>query len=63
MLAAILTIVTVVSAMGTEPPKVVGSFASIEQCVIAQQQQSKLHAEDLKKVGAALVCFKVVYPV
>lgn len=63
MLAAILTIVTAASALGTEPPSVVASFESTEKCVTAQRQLSKLHADELTAKGAALVCFKVVYPV
>jgi hypothetical protein len=63
MLSAVLAIVTVAVALGQEPPKVVASFTSVEECAVVAAKANHQMADDLKAAGASLVCFKIVYPV
>lgn len=63
MLSAIMEVVTVAVALGQAVPDVVGVYTSLEACQIAAAKASAEHADKLKANGAALVCFKIVYPV
>lgn len=62
MIQAILAILTVASAVGSEAPTLVKPFASTESCLIEAQKQNNENREELLKQGAGYVCLVVKLP-
>lgn len=62
MINAILAVFTMASALGQEPPELVQSFKTTNDCLIAAGKANAEHADKLRASGAAFACLVVKHP-
>ena len=59
MIASILAVFTLASALGSEPPELLAGFQTLEECRIVKAQMQAQLADELKSKGLALACLNV----
>ena len=63
MFTSFLVLFTAAVVSGTEPPKVLSSYKTIEACFIAANKHNRENAKELAEGGGILSCVQLRYPV